>query len=350
MSAVKRNLLIFLCMICSALVVFMLYAIVPEPNRVKNGFIRANLKHKVSIIKSMAIEHDGYYIAGLSKTKIYLGNYNAQLHLLILDYKLRDTQQITLRLDTIPKTRLLKLVVDSPHVFLYEGVGPTLYKSNLPNYSLNTYFGKTASFIAGIPLNEHSMIVRAYDGINKKTDLYKVSNDSSGVVRFTKNILEKQVDGILCCTGSFNFNRDAGKIVYVYRYRNQFICMDTGLNVLYKAETIDTNTVAKISVSDTDTESTLDAASLTINNISCISDSLIFVSSNLMGDNESIVEYNKSNSIDVYSLRDGKYLYSFGLPKYQENSIKDIDVFEDKLVAIYKNRIIIYRLLNKNVY
>ncbi|MCG1037959.1 hypothetical protein KI686_16295, partial [Polaribacter sp. DS7-9] len=70
--------------------------------------------------------------------------------------------------------------------------------------------------------------------------------DTLPYIKLAPHILEKQIDGLFCTDGMLHYNRKRHQLIYLYYYRNQYILMDTLLNIVHKGNTIDTNRVAKI--------------------------------------------------------------------------------------------------------
>lgn len=65
-------------------------------------------------------------------------------------------------------------------------------------------------------------------------------------VKYAPLLLQKQFDGIFDTDGSFHFNSQLNKIVYVYLYRNQYIVSSPDLTLDYRGNTIDTVSRAQI--------------------------------------------------------------------------------------------------------
>src|SRR5690606_29648613 len=98
-------------------------------------------------------------------------------------------------------------------------------------------------------------------------------------------ILEKQIDGSFCVDGDLLYNPNTNSLVYVYRYRNQFMHLDTTLNTLFKGYTIDTISKVKIKVSEAKTANgikfILSSPPLIVNKKSYASGNYLFIHSNI---------------------------------------------------------------------
>jgi hypothetical protein len=149
--------------------------------------------------------------------------------------------------------------------------------------------------------------------------------------------LVKQVDGLFCVDGMLHYNRQLNTLVYVYYYRNQFISMDTMLNVLYRGKTIDTISHARIKVAQMEAGHAITLATppLTVNTQSCVSGNYLFVNSNLKASNEPQEHFDMASAIDVYDLRNGDYRYSFYIAHVGGKKMRNFGVTGRTLVVLH---------------
>jgi len=333
------------CFLLSVLFVLGLF-IYSNPNYTrKNGFSRSFSAKTVKVINSFNLLHDKYYIAGLSKEHIHLGNYENPGVILRLNLNLpiEDTLQLKNINQFKNKWPLFRVAVDSPYVYLGEGVTPNLLRCKLPDLNLKTFIKSSIYFTDYLPISLNSFVMKTYNPKIGQNVLFKENIDTSSV-RFSFNALEKQIDGIFCTSGRLSYNRNSKKIIYVYHYRNQFICMDTNLNVLYKKNTIDTNTYAKIKVAKIGNQTTVSSSSVVINKYSSMDEKYFFVNSNLISDNEDKKLFSNSSVIDVYSIEDGQYNFSFYLPNFKNRGLTDLKIQDNKIIVLYKEYLIIYSI------
>ena len=237
--------------------------------------------------------------------------------------------------------RSLLTEVDSPGIYLFEGVTPTVVQGNV-NDSLLHRIQQNFYFNLAIPLSPVSRIYRAVDR-RKQNILVKQLGDS---ITRADDVLEKQVDGIFCTEGNLHAQAKANRLIYIYAYRNQFIVMDTNLQVQYRARTIDTISHVKFKVGYIPSQRsiTLSSPPLFVNKKTCVSGNYLFIHSGLRADNDENLIYDVGSPIDVYSLINGKYLCSFFLPDYQKHKIRDFRVFGNTLVALYDHYAYTYQL------
>lgn len=330
----------------SIAVVWLLYLASDKINHRPNGFIRLIPPHMATPEKILDIQYNSYYIAGATPTHIYLGNAVAPTYVLKTDYALSDTAHMRLQLAreadlSGPAT----VVIDSPHVYVTEGTQGAILHASVENPVLHRLPEGRRQFYNARPVSPASFILRLYDSAHHQNVLAKRTLDTA-FLQPGIPVLEKQVDGVFCTDGTLHYDPNTAKLVYVYYYRNQFICLDTNLNIQYKGRTIDTVSHAHIKVASLAAEgrSTLASPSGVVNRLSCIDGKWIYVNSKLMANNEKKTEFDKLSVIDVYSLRDGSYHFSFYLPHLGDSKMRAFRVFNKTLVALYDHYVYTFRL------
>lgn len=327
----------------STITVFALYLLTDDVLHKHNSFVRLFPSHPLMEFRAYDIRYNSYYIAGGTAHHIYLGNVTAPRHMLIVNSTLKDTQHVQLNIKDMDKYNFksINVAIDSPYFYIMDGVMPGLFRGNVSNWTAEKYIPDSAYFNLSIPLGSSSVGLRV---LSTKTNQYELAKETRMQPYFeTKpGLLEKQVDGMFCVDGMLHYNRELARLVYVYFYRNQFLCMDTGFNLLYRGNTIDTVSRAKIKVGNIASEQsiTMSAPPLTVNKRSCTYGNWLFVNSNLLAKNESEENFNKASVIDVYDLLDGTYRFSFYLFDHEKKKLHDLRVFDNTVYALYDHYIV----------
>ncbi|WP_298741230.1 hypothetical protein [uncultured Chitinophaga sp.] len=326
--------------------VWILYLAADKINHRPNGFIRLVPPHMATPEKILDIQYNSYYIAGASPTQIYLGNAVAPTYVLRMNYALSDTGHM--RLEAAPGTKLsgpATVTIDSPHIYMTAGSRGAILQASLGAPVLQPLPEARRQFYNASPVSAASFILRMYDSAYHQNVLAKRTLDT--VLHQPRiPVLEKQLDGVFCTDGTLHYDPGTARLVYVYYYRNQFICLDTNLNIQYKGRTIDTVSRANIKVASLADEgrSTLASPAGVVNRLSCIDGKWIYVNSKLMANNEKKKEFDQLSVIDVYSLRDGAYHFSFYLPSLGDKKLRAFRVFGKTLVALYDHYVYTFRL------
>jgi len=343
----KTLLTIVACLILSILLVFILYVLTSKASHPKNGFIRTFRPNVLLSQNTLDIKFNSFYIAGLSSRLIYLGNYTAPTYVLVSNYELTDTHHIRLKMpfDRRITGEGLTAIIDSPNVNMIDRITTSFFCGRLQDSCI--YIGRldTLQFSKSMPLSSTSVVLRTFDK-SLRQDILMKAELSTNRERRKVFKLDKHTEGIFSVDGMIHYNQTNGQVVYVYCYRNQFVILDTNLNLLYKGNTIDTISTPHIKVAEISSEkvNTLAAPPLIVNKKSCVFGNWLFINSDLIANNEKRDLFNGQSVIDVYSLLDSKYKFSFYLPDFYDKKITDFRIFNKTLVALYDHFILTYQL------
>ncbi|TWV91986.1 hypothetical protein [Chitinophaga pinensis] len=337
------------CTAACLLLVLILYAFADKPNERKNGFSRSIPAVKAVLERTLELKYPAYYIAGATDQHLYLGNYSASLHLLTVDQMLKDTQQLTFRLAAEERYawKLARIMVDSPAVYMAEGNTPALYSGDLNSLGLQKFLPQSCFFNMLQNISPTSFISRSIhvDALgNQQNILAKIKTDSP-YVTLSPGSITKQVDGIFCTDGTYDYDKQTGRLVYAYHYRNEFVVLDSNLQRQYTGNTLDTNTRAKIQVASMSTgTSKFSAPPVYVNSRVRTTDNRIYILSTLIADNENKQVRREQEIIDVYALDNGKYLYTLYVPLPTEDRITDFIVKGNQLFTLHDHTLHAYAI------
>jgi hypothetical protein len=208
---------------------------------------------------------------------------------------------------------------------------------------MDTFMSKSSYFTAAANISPNSFAVRAVNAATNENMLLKVQTGPPYVIK-PGNPLHKQIDGIFCTDGLLKYDKAANRLVYMYYYRNQCLLLDTNLNLLRTIKTIDTNSIAKISIASDRGNIMLSAPPAFVNATTCLHADKMYIRSVLLGDNEGPHVMSKNNLVDVYSTTDGHYIQTLYIPKQHEESLREMCIVKDKLIALYAHSYVTYNL------
>lgn len=347
----KRSIILLIvgCFVLSIATVVILFAMSGIMKDTRGSFLREFPPHPAMEADSFNIRYNSYYLAGATKNNIYLGNYTAPLHLLVLNMALTDTQFVTLKIKDIQREKIKssRIKVDSPYFYLMDGAVPVLFKGNVNDWQGKRYLFDSTFYRNLVPLNQGSFWIKSLSGSTGENILGKVTAWKPYRV-FKNDILQKQLDGVFCTDGMMHYDEGSNKLVYLYYYRNEFMVMDTSMNLLYRGNTIDTTYRAKIRPATIESENsmTLSSPPYFVNKRSVVSDNWLFVNSNLLARNEHQKAFDSGSVIDVYDLTTGDYAFSFYI--YHFKGVKKMSEFlvsGNKMVVRYGDVIRIWDLV-----
>jgi hypothetical protein len=336
--------LIALSIIATAMILILYWYSLRKGNH--NGFTRVFKKDVITLVNTKDIKYNSYYFAGIAPDKVFLGNFTAPSQLLICDRSLKDTMYARLIIPIGNKVAIdhIRVSVNFPALYLVDEFTNKIYSTTFPSMSCDSIASLS---ITGsddiIPLSYKSCIVRAYDTILKKAVIGKIPFVNNKLL-INPSILTRQIDGIFCTDGKMC--KALNGFVYAYYYRNEFISFDSDLNIIYRARTLDTNTIAKLHLDtiQSDKVVTQSAPPLIVTRQLCADSDYIYINSALVADNEKLTNFNNNAVIDVFSASKGVYEYSFYLPYYKGIKPSEYRVNKKQLFALYSHYILVFQL------
>lgn len=327
----------------SVLVVFILKLLADNSDNVKQEFVRTYHPDLIQPGEEIKVDEDTY-VAGLTTRKLYLGNEKNGIILLQVDLRSLDVERVAIRIDADllhPHVR-----IDSPHIFVSDGHKAALYTGRLENWTANRSFRHLIPFVDAQVISPVSVVLRAINRMDENA-IVKIS-EKEPYQTVAKHVLINQGEGLYSTAGALHYSKFMGKVVYVYYFRNEYMLLDTLVDLNAKGNTIDLVSVSKVnSLKLTDDTYTLALPLQMVNKSSFIFKHYLFVCSAIMGSNDEEQIFQGSNTIDVYSLIDLRYLMSFKVPDYDHEKLKSFYVTDGKIVGCYQTRVVIFELATK---
>ncbi|WP_294958300.1 MauE/DoxX family redox-associated membrane protein [uncultured Flavobacterium sp.] len=340
-SMVKRAGLIIFFGISAVIVLFLSSE---EIIHKSNPFIRRYIKKTVKIVYSKDLKFNSYYLAGVSESKIYLGNLTDPFGVLSIDTLQKITAEHRIKFtDDGEPFRKIFAKVKPPYFYLIDGTVPIVYKGNIKDWKVTCKLKDIPRFTAAEPIDSRSLILRNNTGPNSGHQLGIYSESSEPNTKYFPALLQKQIDGIFDTDGMLLYNYDHHEMIYVYYYRNEFIISDKKGN-FKRRNTIDTISKAMIKVSDLKehTERRLSSPPFFVNALSATVGNLLFIHSKVPGRYEDDQIWKRASVVDVYDIEKGIYMLSF--PLFTENNlkIKDMRATHRHLYILSGNNLDVY--------
>ncbi|WP_241282578.1 DoxX family protein [Chryseobacterium timonianum] len=335
-----------LIIVASCLVVFGLFRSSEHIIKSENSFIRRFLQHPILIEKTRDLKVNSYYLAGIYNGVLYLGNISAPLIITSIDTSLNRSTQNRTSIDKKDYNfRNIKLQIQGPYYYLYDGTVPIIYRGHLNDSIARTLSYQDAFFNQLVVIDSTRFAIRTQRGSDHLYTLATLDVKGNLKVKLKPDILQGQIDGVFDVDGSLISNSNATKLVYTYVYRNQFIVMDSTMKIENRLHTIDTTTRAKITISKlSDGTKKMGAPPFSVNKRSVIAGDLLFNESNLMGKYEPSESWKTSSIIDVYRLDRQQYMGSFYIDHKKGEALSSWSVNGNYLYAIVGNELRRYKI------
>jgi hypothetical protein len=236
--------------VCSALLVAVIYMLSEDEIHRNNSFLRRYPHHPISKLHGMPLDYNSYYIAGAANEYIYLGNVTAPLHLLQIDSSLKSVKSIRVRFQRYPNYNFsaVQVQIRSPYFYLSDRTVPVIYRGKITDWTAKLLLDDPINYSLLEPIDSSHFAIRSINRFTNENVLGTLTASTKSHVKLLPQVLKKQVDGVFDTDGLLNYNTQLQKIIYVYYYRNAFFILSKNLKTFYSGKTIDTVTLANLKV------------------------------------------------------------------------------------------------------
>lgn len=328
--------------------VYLLFSLSENIVQYHNTFIRRFPQHLADPDRELDLKFNSYYFAGSDTSKIYLGNITASLQVTQIDtsLQLKQTFKIDLKEKNLP-FKSPQLRVQTPYFYLFEGTVPYVFKGRINDWKGYLQWTSGTYFSQIEPIDSNRLAAR-FLAPKTSENLIGTFDLKRKTERVAKNLLVKQIDGIFDTDGSLLYNDALQRLVYVHRYKNEFVVVDPNLSLQYRGNTIDTVSHAhlKFSKINDGTVKTFSEPPLTVNKASTTDGKYLFIHSGLPGQHESMDMWKQASIIDVYDLTQKSYLASFYIYHDKGKHMRSFIVKGDYAYVLIGSKLIRYKLRN----
>jgi uncharacterized membrane protein YphA (DoxX/SURF4 family) len=313
----------------------------------RNNFVRRFPPVPVRRAYQADLQYNSYYFAGKDESQIYLGNSTAPAQVVVLDTALQNkkTHHIFIDADEI-KFNAVQVSVFPPNFYVLDGTVPCIFKGKIDDWKATLQMYGTPHFSIAELVDSNVVAFRKISNQNGENILGTINFEGKTIVKYHSELLQKQIDGVFDTDGTLQYSRELKKFVYLYYYRNQFIVTDNRLNLVYRGNTIDTTSKARLKIVwvKKRKEKKFSAPPYTVNRTSCVHKNLLFVNSGLPGRYEPLEMWKQASIIDVYTIESHDYLMSFYIYNIDGKRISSFIVTDTHLFALIGNSIVSYSL------
>ncbi|RAV29196.1 hypothetical protein [Sinomicrobium soli] len=346
----KSLLLIGLCAVAMIAVLAGLYALSPLSSyEIYRGSFDRKFLPEGSVERTAVLDLglNSFYLSGITDDAIYVSNYTAPAYLMRADHELKDTAvlPINIQLEKVDNPRQFRARVQPPYIYLFHGIKPAILRANLKERVARQFMQDSAYFVDAIPIDTTKFAIKFHSKIQQA---YQLALETSYEPYFKPNynILEKQKDGLFSVDGIMHYSKELQRLVYIYRYRNQYNVIDQDLNLVNRFNTLDTISWARFETAriESDNSFTLTSQPSVTQRSSALDGQYLYNISGIMSKNENEDNFAANSVVDVYNITNGNYLYSFYIPAYKEHRMIKFKVLGDYLVGIQEQYLVSYHI------
>jgi len=315
----------------------------PLPNHRFRGFDRTFIeKEMLSPESEISLGTTGYYIAGIVGQRIYLAHHGRINHILVVDAITSDTSHIKIEIPPIAY-HWLTLNVLGETFYLMDGTGRKVYRGNVGDWHANLYLDGTW-FASALPLNDGQMVL--FSMREQQNVLAKKHRDETGSRLFPGLLIPQGGEGRFSTDGKILYNPENEHIIFLYNYRNEYLVMDTAINLIHQGHTIDTISQVQLKIGKVgDEERYVLQDFLLVNAGAAVSGEYLYVRSRILAANENARLFNRRSVLDVYHYTTGRYVSSFYLPGGQKENLREFRILNNEMVvALQGKKLYTYKL------
>ncbi len=303
--------------------------------RKNNGFSRRYNEHLLEQVKIKTLTLNSYFLQNLSSDNIILGNYSAPHIFEVYDRQLNRKFEHTIhnhQLKSIFRPAFNVNYSDSFY-FAFNGRTGDVYSGPIFKNLPASYLCSLRDFDKGILIGK-DFVIRYFDTSQHQQIIRKVTSCNLSSKCFSP---KKTQDGLFSTDGLIISDFRHQSFFYVYFYRNEFVRLDSDLNIVYRARTIDTNSTPKLSISEISKTGVLklNKPPVTLYYRGCADAKFLYLQSALIADNESTREFNSRSTVDIYRIKNGRYCCSIVIPNHKNKRISSFVVSNQALFAIH---------------
>lgn len=330
---------IFILLVLTIFVMLPLAVLVAKYQDRQNAFAGSFTRYfpgRFLNVKGCDLKFNSYFIAGSQDSSILLGNYTIGPQLLSVDrdLKVHDTFDVELDKSGLRRKNRYLSIVEGDVLHLGYGLDHAMYKGSLNAGKVEQLSLKAPYFTVYVPISPTSYVFQYTSAKTKRLSFRKVSLSGESIEN--DSVLVPQVDGQFCTSGHLKYCKSMNLLIYVYCYRNQILVMDTNLNLLKQYNTIDHIDTARFDVSKINSTGSrvLTSPTILVNQRCAVYKHYLFVNSKIRGRKEDDRKFERSTVIDIYDLRNGKYLNSLSLPNSNMVNIKQLEIINGEIYVM----------------
>jgi hypothetical protein len=321
------------------------------PNRHDNGFKRSYFPNAVSKVHEMELQEILYEIVGSTKQRIYITtatpgevleisrNFNSSIKRNKIPFFARYYDSL--------QFGSLVVRIDSPYIYLFAENKPAIVKTTFDSALFQVCMLPPGAFTREVMISADCFILRKIEP--RLADQLFVRYDlSTGLLKKEDSISQIYGDGGIVTDGQLHFDRETGKLYYIYYYKNSILSFDTSLHFSARFSSIDTTSSFKISTAIVKNNGTAAYTNITpanlINKANYVQNGLLFNMSTLRADNETDKFFSEHSTLDIIDLKDGRYLGSIYFPTFNGSKPSKFMIEDNRLIALYTHGIVVYDL------
>ncbi|MBB5436936.1 hypothetical protein HDC92_000600 [Pedobacter sp. AK017] len=324
------------------LLVWGLYWNAGRPYQIKNGFERKLVKLTgASMVIGLPVAATGISFDGLRYCYFYASGLRNKVWRLDLINLKRDSLEISWP-GPVKGSSNFKLMADGAHLYLQYQNQRDIFSYSLSEKRIGRH-GLIKMPGQQVLTEKQRLIMRCSDFGANQPILLKQGLIAGGLQGMVRPWPDERM-GLIPTDGEMHFDPVSKLLSYHYFYKNGFMVWNEDLEHLTAGKTIDTVAKGNVRVNKFGGAFTLAGPPKFINGQGCADAGKLYINAYLKADNENTRDFINHTVIDVYDMINGRYLYSFYVPVFREQKLNCFEVRAGKLICLYGNDVVIYKM------
>lgn len=343
--SMKRANIVLVLIALTVGIISIAFLVLLKSNKDSGDFERRFIDSPLIGTDTLDLKLNSFFLVGVDTGAIYLGNLTQTRSLFTSHKKAGKAilNQFNLADHLAVDPLGLKLSALQNSLFIFDQQKPAVWTADLSNIEAAKEYALSSYLEQHTLLSSNSLAGTSFNKLNKQTEIIKL--DFADKASKPKNYtLTAQADGYLCSKGFLAYTNN--HLVYAYTFRNQFICLDSNFQELYRGKTIDANEHINFKVVKLESDSSRNFSKppLYVNKMIAINDRYLFINSGIRAKNETTEAFKNASVIDVYQINDGRYTFSFYIPTYKGERIRTFKVVGSRMAVLAGNYLLAYNL------
>lgn len=342
----KTILLVTLLTLVAVTAVIVLFQLSEKKIHHNNAFTRRIPHSPVKMLKGISLEYNSFYLAGYNKGKIYLGNNSAPKYIMEIDTSFTIQNAYRLNQDNHNfNFATAQVRVKDDFYYFADGTIPVIYRGSTQDWKGKPIYKGNTKFSTYEVIDSTNFTVRALHPKTGENYLTLIDIQNKNVAQKHTDILKKQIDGVFDTDGLLSYNAKLRTTLYTYYYRNQYLLATPTLDSIVTGKTIDTlqQVDLKFAYLNNWREKKFATQPEKINTYATTDGNYLYIKSKRLGKYDSPEMLKEASIIDVYQVNNNSYQFSFYFYNYKGEEIKSFKVYDDILLGLTKNHLVIGR-------
>lgn len=301
--------------------------------------------HPLGGKKTITLENNTYYFAGFDSQNVYLadrekpGAYTS-INLLTLDTTHHQFNLVSLQ----DKKHWILTIENNVSLISNYLTGNIIILDPNKKWSILQNPIKTNPVQQIIALPDSTLLIKSFDPLKGKQIVQKF--DLPTQTNLNQFYPDSKIDSFYSSAGILAFDDNNNNIFYVHNYWNKISILNQNLSIISNATSIDpkkefTQNIFRYGNSQSPS---MRIEGHSINQFATAKEGRLFIHSLTPAKNQSIAEFQKHWTVDVYSTSPFEYKFSFYVPNFKGNSSKEFRIRNDQLYLLQKNSFTRYEL------